>query len=147
VNASSGEALTPNGELEETWTNRAAPLRRARSSTFWVPPTFTSKNSRVERVGWMTAAAWNTATSAPTPSNSRSAVAGPRTSPTTTSTTGAISASGEAWSSLDTRQRTRSRSAARARTRFWPSQPEAPVTTTVAAAGPVGTSARVVSLM
>src|SRR5688572_18376849 len=140
VNTSSGVGFTPNGELDETCTKRAAPDRRARSTTFCVPPTLTSKNSRVDEVGWMTAAAWNTAAPGPTPSNRRSAVSGARTSPTTTSTVGDSSARGAAWSSTGTRQRTRSRCPTRARTRFWPSHPEAPVTTAVAAGSDVGTS-------
>ena len=45
-----------------------------------------------------------------------------------------------------TRQRMRSRWAARARTRFWPSQPAAPVTTAVEAGSDMGTSAASVSV-
>ena len=44
-------AFAPNGEFDETCTNRAAPTRRARSSTSCVPPTFTSKSSRTRLRG------------------------------------------------------------------------------------------------
>ena len=46
VKRSVGRALAPNGEFDDTWTKRAAPARRAASSTSSVPPTFTSKKSR-----------------------------------------------------------------------------------------------------
>ena len=55
-----GLGFAPNGEFDETWTKRVVRARRARSSTSSVPPTFTSKNSRVRSTGWITAAAWNT---------------------------------------------------------------------------------------
>ena len=74
VKRSVGRALAPNGEFDDTCTKRAAPARRARSSTSWVPPTLTSKNSRTWPCGWITPAAWNTVASA-TPSNRRSTAA------------------------------------------------------------------------
>ncbi len=132
---SAGVGFAPNGEFDETCTNRVVCARRARSTTISVPPTFTSKNSRVRRVGWMTAAAWKTA--APSiPSKSRSAATGSRTSPTTTSMFGPSSSSSGASSVRCTRQRTRARLVTSARTRFVPNQPEAPVTTATGDAGP-----------
>src|SRR5450759_5119194 len=78
----------------------------------------------------MTPAAWKTV-AALTVSNSRSTAAGSRTSPTTVSTVGAMFSRRGASSASWTRHRTRARGPARARTRFWPSQPAAPVTTTI----------------
>ncbi|GIU90790.1 MAG: hypothetical protein KatS3mg010_1889 [Acidimicrobiia bacterium] len=75
MNRSVGRAFAPKGEFDETCTKRRAPTRRERSSSSCVPPTLTSKSSRVARRGWMTAAAWNTL-AAPTPSNSSSTAAG-----------------------------------------------------------------------
>src|SRR5207248_3759252 len=77
----------------------------------------------------------------PRASNSRSTVAGSRTSPITVSTDGPTISSSGACSATCTRQRTRSRSPARARTRFWPSQPAAPVTTATPGAFESGVTA------
>ena len=127
--AVAGVGFAPNGEFDDTCTKRDAPARRARSSTSWVPPTLTSKNSRVRPAGWITAAVWNTV-AVPTPSNSASRADGSRTSPTTASTFGPTTSTRAASSFSCTRHRTRERCGASARTRFWPSQPAAPVTTT-----------------
>ena len=51
VNRSSGRAFAPNGEFDETCTNRVVWARRARSMIISVPPTLTSKNSRVRLSG------------------------------------------------------------------------------------------------
>src|SRR5262245_7677263 len=85
----------------------------------------------------MTAAAWKTVAPA-APSKSRSTTAGSRTSPATASMRSSTTSSRTASSASRTRHRmwTRLGWAARARTRFWPSQPPAPVTTTVVATAP-----------
>ncbi len=132
---SSGVGLAPNGEFDDTWTNR-----RGAGAAGPVEGELGAADVDVEeladaRRGGSRPAAWNTV-AAPTPSKSRSS---------------ARRVADVADDDLDvaadeleqrrlgvgrgTRHRTRARAGARARTRFCPSHPAAPVTTTVVGAG------------
>jgi hypothetical protein len=81
---SSSDALAPNGEFDDTWTNRFAPRGGPGRAPAAFRPDVVQLAHPHRAPGWITAAAWNTE-AVPTPSNSASITTGSRTSPATTS--------------------------------------------------------------